>query len=43
MWRNDTEEVTQLNWIAILSLAGSAVFSMAIWVGLIRAVERIVR
>jgi hypothetical protein len=43
MWRNDTQEATHLNWIAILSFAGSAVFSMAIWVGLIRAIERIVR
>jgi hypothetical protein len=43
MWRNDTEDVTHLNWIAILSFAGSALCSMAIWVGLIRAVERIVK
>jgi hypothetical protein len=43
MWRNDTEEVTHLNWMAILSLAGSTVCSMAIWLGLIRMVEHIVR
>ena len=42
MWRNDTQE-THLNWVAICSFAGSAVFSFAIWVGLIRAVERIVK
>lgn len=43
MWRNDTDEVTRLNWIAILSLAGSAVCSIAIWVGLIRIVQGIVK
>ena len=42
MWRNDTEE-THPNWVAILSLAGSAVCGFAIWVGLIRIVERIVK
>jgi hypothetical protein len=44
MWRNDIEdEVTGLNWLAILSLAGSTVCSMAIWVGLIQIVKSIVR
>jgi len=43
MWRNDTEEVTRTNWVAVLSFAGSAVFSMAIWVAVIRAVERIAK
>ena len=42
MWRNDTE-VTHTNWVAVISFAGSAAFSFAIWVGLIRVVERIVR
>jgi hypothetical protein len=42
MWHNDTEE-THTNWVAILSFAGSAVCSFAIWVGLIRIVERIVK
>ncbi len=42
MWHNDTEE-THLNWVAILSFAGSAVFSFAIWVGLIRAAQLLVR
>jgi hypothetical protein len=43
MWRNDTEEPTQLNWIAILSLTGSVACSLAIWIGLIRVVERFVK
>ena len=43
MWRNDTDEGTRPNWIAILSFAGSAVFSMAIWIGLIRIVQGIVK
>jgi hypothetical protein len=42
MWRNDTEE-THPNWVAILSFAGSAAVSFAIWIGLIRVVERVVR
>ncbi len=42
MWHNDTEE-THLNWVAIFSFAGSAVCSFAIWVGLIRIAERIVK
>lgn len=42
MWRNDTQD-TQLNWVAIGSFAGSVVCSFAIWVGLIRMVERIVK
>jgi len=42
MWRDDTQE-THLNWVAVLSFAGSAVCGFAIWVGLIRIVERIVR
>jgi hypothetical protein len=43
MWRNDTDEVTRPNWTAILSFAGSALCSMAIWVGLIRVVREIVK
>jgi hypothetical protein len=43
MWRNDTEEVTQPNWIAIFSFAGSAVCSLAIWIGLIRGVQLLVK
>ena len=42
MWQNDTEE-TRLNWVAVISLAGSAACSFAIWVALIRIVERIVK
>jgi hypothetical protein len=42
MWHNDTQE-THLNWVAVFSLAGSAVFSFAVWVGLIRFVEEIVQ
>jgi hypothetical protein len=43
MWRNDTEEITHPNWIAIFSFAGSAVCSLAIWVGLIRGVQLLVK
>ena len=42
MWHNDTQD-THLNWVAVLSFAGSAVFSFAIWVGLIRIVQAVVR
>jgi hypothetical protein len=43
MWRNDTEEITHPNWIAIFSFAGSAVCSLAIWIGVIRTVARFVK
>jgi len=42
MWRPETEEPMQLNWVAILSLSGSMVLSMAIWVGLFRAYQLLV-
>lgn len=43
MWHEETEESIHLNWIAILSLTGSIAGSLAIWVGLFRAVQHFVR
>jgi hypothetical protein len=43
MWRPETEEPMQLNWAAILSFTGSVALSMAIWVGLFRAYQHLVR
>jgi hypothetical protein len=43
MWRPETEEPMHLNWVAIFSFTGSVVLSMAIWVGLFRAYEHLVR
>jgi len=43
MWRPETEEPMHLNWVAICSFTGSVVLSMAIWVGLFRAYERLVK
>jgi hypothetical protein len=42
MWRPETEEPMQLNWVAILSFSGSVALSMAIWVGLFRAYQLLV-
>jgi hypothetical protein len=43
MWRPDADEHVHLNWVAILSLTGSVVVSMAIWIGLFRAYQLLVR
>jgi hypothetical protein len=43
MWHDETEESIHLNWTAILSLAGSIVGSLAIWIGLFRAVHYFVK
>ena len=43
MWRPEPEEPMQLNWVAIFSFTGSVVLSMAIWVGLFRVYEHLVR
>jgi len=43
MWRPETEEPMHLNWVAIFSFTGSIVVSMAIWVGLFRAYQHLVR
>lgn len=37
--RVDQEQPTQLNWTAILSYGGSLAVSVAIWFGVIRAVQ----
>ncbi len=43
MWRPETEEPMHLNWVAIFSYTGSAAISMALWVGLFRAYQHLVR
>ncbi len=45
MWTRESEKGVrvQWNWIAILSYAGSLAVSLAIWMGLFRAVEHLLR
>jgi hypothetical protein len=43
MWIRESERLVQVNWIALISYAGSVVVSLAIWAGVIRAVEHLVR
>jgi len=43
MWRPETEEPMHLNWVAVLSFTGSVAVSMAIWVGLFRIYQILVR
>jgi hypothetical protein len=43
MWRHETDEPVCLNWMAILSYTGSVAVSLAIWLGLFRAVEHFLR
>ena len=43
MWHDETEEQVHLNWTAIFALAGSIVGSLAIWIGLFRAVQFFVK
>ncbi len=45
MWTRESEKCVrpQWNWIAILSYAGSLAVSLAIWTGLFRAVEHLLR
>jgi hypothetical protein len=40
---HERERVVQLNWIAILSYTGSLAASLAIWAGLFRVVERLMK
>jgi len=42
MWIREFDEDTRLNWVAILSFGASLLFSITIWIGIIRAVERLV-
>jgi len=41
MWTR--EKCAQWNWIAIFSFAGSLAVSLAIWTGLFRAVQHLVK
>ncbi len=43
MWHDEVEEPTHLNWTAILSLTASIAGSLAIWIGLFRAVQYLVK
>ncbi len=43
MLRDNTEEPVRLNWTAILSIGGSLVASLAMWAGLIRAIQVLAR
>ena len=45
MWTRESEKCVRAhwNWIAILSYAGSLAVSLAIWTGLFRAVEHLLR
>jgi hypothetical protein len=43
MWIRESDRHVHWNWIAILSYSASLVVSVAIWRGLFRAVERLVR
>jgi hypothetical protein len=40
---HERERVFHLNWIAIVTYAGSVAVSLAIWVGLFRVVEHFVK
>jgi len=43
MWQEQSNETIHLNWVAILSLTGSIAGSLAIWIGLFRAVQYFVK
>ena len=43
MFHDQPPESVQLNWTAILSFTGSVAVSLAIWVGLFRAIEYFTR
>jgi hypothetical protein len=43
MGRDHTGGPIHLNWIAILSCAGSLAVSLSIWLGLIRVIEHFVK
>ena len=42
MWIREFDEDAPLNWVAILSFAASLLFSITVWIGIIRAVEHLV-
>jgi hypothetical protein len=43
MWTRESERYVQYNWIAIFSYTASLAVSLAIWRGLFRAVEYLVK
>jgi hypothetical protein len=43
MWIRESDTYVRLNWIAILSYTASLAISLAIWRGLFRAVEHLVK
>jgi hypothetical protein len=43
MWIREGETCAHLNWIAIFSYSASLVLSLAIWGGLFRAAEHLMR
>jgi len=43
MWIRASEKFVHWNWTAILSYSGSLIVSLAIWAGVIRAVEHLIR
>ena len=43
MWTREPERCVHWNWIAILSYAISLALSLAVWRGLSRAVEQLVK
>ena len=43
LWSSEEERRIKVNWVAVLSCAGSLLFSVAIWAGVYRAVEILAR
>jgi hypothetical protein len=43
MWIRESERSVHWNWIAIFSYSASLVVSLAIWKGLFRAVEQLMK
>lgn len=43
MWIRESEKYVQLNWVAIFSYTASLAVSLAIWRGLFRAVQLLVK
>ena len=43
MWIRESDRCVQLNWIAIFSYTASLAVSLAIWTGVYRAIELLVK
>jgi hypothetical protein len=43
LWVRETEKRPKVNWVAILSIPASLIYSVAIWTGIIRAVAHLAR